>query len=49
MMCKRITRKNSNLPPFKADTCPGKVKKGKNGQYISSDTNNGVWVWKRIK
>jgi hypothetical protein len=49
MNCKRTTRKNSNLPLFKADTCPGKVKKGKNGLYISFESNNGVWIWKKIK
>jgi len=49
MKCQRATRKNSKLPPFKANTCQNKKKKGKDGMYISKDSSNGVWVWKKIK
>ena len=49
MKCERITRKNSKLPHFKANKCPGMIKKGKGGMYISTDSNNGVWVWKKIR
>ena len=48
MKCAGITRKNSLLPPFKANTCIGKVKKGKDGMYIS--LNYGVlWTWKKLR
>jgi len=47
MKCQRATRKNSKLPPFKANTCPNKIKKGKDGMYISKDSSNGIWVWKK--
>jgi hypothetical protein len=47
MKCERITRKN-NKPPFKANKCAGSVKKGKDGMYISSETKNGVWIWKKL-
>ena len=47
MKCQRTTRKNGNLPPYKANTCPYKVKKGKDGKYVSTESTNGVWVWKK--
>jgi len=46
MKCERITRKNSNYPPFNANTCPGKLRKGKNGMYLSVETKNGIFKWK---
>lgn len=49
MKCERITRKNSNLPPFNASKCFNMKKKGKDGMYISTDRNNGVLYWKKIK
>ena len=48
MKCQRTTRTNSKLPPFKATTCPAKVKKGKDGMYISTESKSGVWLWKKI-
>ena len=48
MKCTSTTRKNSQLPPFKANTCPCKRKKGKDGMYVSTETSNGIWVWKKI-
>ena len=48
MKCEKATRKNSNLPPFKANKCPGKLKKGRDGMYKSSENNNGIWIWKKI-
>lgn len=48
MKCRRITRKNSNLPPFEARTCPDKLRKGKDGTYRSTDISNGKWIWKKI-
>jgi hypothetical protein len=48
MKCQRMTRKNSNLPPFEARTCPDKIRKGKDGMYKSITRNNGVWVWTKI-
>jgi hypothetical protein len=46
MKCERVTRKNSNYPPFNANTCPGMLKKGKNRMYVSSETKNGIFKWK---
>jgi len=48
MKCQRITRKNSKLPPFKADTCFDTVKKGKDGLYKSTESGNGIYIWKKI-
>jgi|LakMenEpi03Aug12_release.lakeMendotaPanAssembly.Ray.scaffolds.fasta_scaffold3003654_1 hypothetical protein len=48
MKCEKTTRKNSNLPPFKANKCAGKLKKGRDGMYKSSENNNGIWIWKKI-
>jgi hypothetical protein len=45
MVCQRISRKNSKLPPFVAATCPGMRKKGKDRMYVSSESANGVWAW----
>lgn len=47
MKCERTSRKNSKLPQFKANKCPGKVKKGKDGLYRSSESNSGMWIWKK--
>ena len=46
MKCERVTRKNSSYPPFNANTCPGKLRKGKNGMYLSVETKNGIFKWK---
>jgi len=48
MKCQRVTRKNSKLPPFNAATCFGQVKKGKDGMYMSSESKNGVLIWKKV-
>ena len=48
MKCQKTTRKNSNLPAFKANTCPNKKKLGKDGMYISREISNGMWAWKKI-
>jgi hypothetical protein len=45
MVCQRISRKNSKLPPFVAGTCPGMRKKGKDRTYVSTESANGVWTW----
>jgi len=47
MKCQSSSRKNSKLPPFKANTCPNKIKKGKDGMYISCHNINGIWFWKK--
>jgi len=36
-------------PPFLANTCPGKTKKGKDGMYIATESKNGVWIWKPMR
>ena len=48
MKCQRVTRKNSNLPPFNAGTCPDMLRKGADGMYLSSESINGVFTWKKI-
>jgi len=48
MKCQRITRINSKLPPFHAYTCPGKLRKGANGMYRSTENSNGVFSWKKV-
>jgi len=48
MKCRTVTRKNSKLPPFKADTRLGKTKKGDDEMYRLDESANGVWVWKKI-
>ena len=50
MKCKRnFTVKNSKIPPFSANSCAGKKKRGKDGWYISSERADGVWIWKKQK
>ena len=48
MKCQRTTRKNSRLPPYNASKCPYKVKKGRDGMYMSTESANGVWKWKKV-
>jgi hypothetical protein len=48
MVCRRITRKNSKLPPFEAYSCPDMIRKGKDGMYVSRESSNGVYTWKKI-
>ena len=48
MVCRRVTRKNSKLPPFEAYSCPGLIKQGKDGKYESRENNSGVYVWKKL-
>jgi hypothetical protein len=43
-----MTRKNSNLPPFKANTCPYMMKRGKDGMYVSQDNEKGIMIWRKI-
>jgi len=50
MVCQRVTRKSgSSLPPFIANTCAGLTRKGKDGMYVSTESKNGVFQWKKIK
>ena len=48
MVCRRVTRKTSKLPPFEAYSCPGLTKQGKDGKYISFENSNGVFAWKKL-
>jgi hypothetical protein len=48
MKCQGSTRKSGKLPPFKAHSCIGKIKQGKDGKYTPYETKNGVWTWKKI-
>ena len=48
MVCRRVTRKTSKLPPFEAYSCPGLIKQGKDGKYISFENSNGVFAWKKL-
>lgn len=48
MVCHRITRKNSKLPPFEAYSCPDMIRKGKDGMYVSRESNNGVYTWRKV-
>ena len=47
MKCERVTRKNSKFPPFNSNTCPGKLRKGADGMYISVESKNGIYKWKK--
>ena len=43
---KRYTERNS--PPYPANECKGKVKKGNDGKmYVSVPNVNGIYRWKR--
>jgi len=42
MKCQQITRKAGKLSPFIASTCPGKLRKGSGGMYISSERAGGI-------
>jgi len=47
MKCqKRKTKSRNKLPPFRAETCVGKIKRGKDGWYTPRETKNGMWVWR---
>ena len=49
MKCQRMTRKASKLPPFEAYTCAGKLRRGSDGMYRSTEKSNGVWAWKKTR
>lgn len=48
MICQSTSRSKSKLPAFKAYSCIGMKKKGKDGLYTPHENNNGIWVWKKI-
>ena len=48
MKCQNTSRSKSKLPPFKAYSCIGMKKMGKDGFYTPHENNNGMWVWKKI-
>jgi len=48
MKCQSTSRSKSKLPPFKAYSCIGMKKMGKDGFYTPHENNNGMWVWKKI-
>ena len=48
MKCQSTSNSNSKLPAFKAYSCIGMKKMGKDGFYTPHENNNGMWVWKKI-
>jgi hypothetical protein len=48
MKCQSTSNSNSKLPAFKAYSCIGMNKRGKDGMYTPHETKNGMWVWKKI-
>lgn len=48
MKCQRTSRTNGKVPAFKAYSCIGMKKMGKDGMYTPRESSNGVWAWKKI-
>lgn len=48
IICQRTSRSKGKLPAFKAYSCIGMKKKGKDGMYTPHENNNGMWVWKKL-